>query len=202
MSEEPAEPLAELVRRHDVTALAAFLEQRRMVFLSFIEHRLGATLRGKLEAQDILQELAIKAIKVLPQTDLSSRDPFSWLCHLAEQCIIDGHRHYAAGKRAVHKEISGNVLSGDGSQDVIALIAASMTSSTQAGIRDERQRRLEEAIASFPDEQRQVLRLRYGEGLSTKEIAQRIGKTDGATRILLTRLVQRLQEVLGAGESR
>ena len=27
------------------------------------------------------------------------KDPFSWLCHLAEQCIVDGHRHFAAGKR-------------------------------------------------------------------------------------------------------
>jgi RNA polymerase sigma-70 factor, ECF subfamily len=201
VSEEISLPLAELVRQHDATALGAYLEQRRMVFLSFIEHRMGSTLRGKFEPQDILQELAIKALRELPQTDLSARDPFSWLCHLAEQCIVDGHRRFAAGKRDAGREVSGNVPAGEGSQDMIVLLEASMTTPTQAVVRDERQRRLDEAIATFPEEHREILRLRYGEGLSTKEVAQRIGKSDGATRVLLTRLVQRLQYLLGAEEA-
>src|SRR5262245_34676970 len=92
----PAEPLADRVRRRDP---AAYLEERRPALLAFIERRLGSALRGKLEPQDVLQELAVKALKELPQSDLSSRDPFGWLCHLAEQCIVDDHRHFAADKR-------------------------------------------------------------------------------------------------------
>jgi DNA-directed RNA polymerase specialized sigma24 family protein len=38
--------------------------------------------------------------------------------------------------------------------------------------------------------------LRYGEGLATKDVATRLGKTDVATRVLLSRLVQQLQERL------
>ena len=193
----PDEPLADRVRKRDATALAAFLEERRPALLSFVDRRLGSALRGKVETQDILQELAMKALRELPQADLSTRDPFGWLCHLAEQCIVDDHRHFAAGKRASGREVPGNVRIGDGSQDLVALLAASMTSPSMAVVRDERQRRLMDVVATFPDDHREALRLRYGEGLPTKEVALKLGKSDVATRVLLSRLVQQLQDRLG-----
>ena len=42
-------------------------------------------------------------------------------------------------------------------------------------------------LAELPEEQREALRLRYLEGLPSKEIAARLGKTDGAVRVMLTR---------------
>ena len=54
-----------------------------------------------------------------------------------------------------------------------------------------------EALASLPEEQREALRLRYAEGLATKEIAARLGKSDGAMRVMLTRSLDRLQRILG-----
>jgi RNA polymerase sigma-70 factor (ECF subfamily) len=200
VSEDSLDPLADRVRCGDAVALAAFLESRRPALLSFIEYRLGSALRGKLEPEDALQDVAVKALRELPRTDLGGRDPLGWLCHLAEQCIIDGHRRFAAGKRATGREVPGNVRAGEASQDLVALLAASMTSPSQAAVRGERERRLLEVVASLPDEQREALRLRYGEGLPTKEVARRLNKTDVATRVLLTRLVQRLQELLGPGE--
>jgi len=195
-----ADPLADGVRRRELGALAKFLEHRKPALLSFIESRLGAALRGKLEAPDVFQELAVKALRELPQTDLEGRDPFGWLCYLAEQCIVDGHRHFAAGKRASGREIAGNTPIGEGSQDLVALLAASMTTPTQAVVRSERERRLAEAMATFPEEHREALRLRYVEGLQTKDVAARLGKSDVAIRVLLTRLIQKLQELLGPAE--
>ena len=80
------------------------------------------------------------------------------------------------------------------------MLSASLTSPTQAVVRNERQARLAEALASFPAEHRELLRLRYGEGLPTKDVATRIGKSEVATRVLLSRLVHRLQELLGPAE--
>ena len=192
----PDEPLVDRVRRRDPAALAAFIEQRRPALIAFVERRLGSALRGKLEPQDVLQELAVKSLRELPQADLSTRDPFSWLCHLAEQCIVDDHRHFAAGKRDSGREVPGNVRVGDGSQDLVALLAASLTTPSMAVVRNERQRRLMEVMATFSPEHQEALRLRYGEGLPTKEVAERLGKTDVATRVLLSRLVQQLQDKL------
>lgn len=193
--------LADDVRNRDPAALAAFLEQRRPALLAFSVRRLGSTLKGKLEPDDVLQEVAVKAMRELAQTDFTTLDPFGWLCHLAEQCIVDGHRHFSAGKRAAGREVPGNVVPADASQDLVALLSASLTSPSQAAVRDERQERLHGVLAAFSEEHREALRLRYGEGLSTKEVARRLNKTDVATRVLLTRLVRQLQELLEPGES-
>ncbi|MBX9624710.1 MAG: sigma-70 family RNA polymerase sigma factor [Gemmataceae bacterium] len=178
----------------DLTALIA---DRRPALLAFVAGRLGPTLRGKLEPEDVVQELALKALRDPPPP---GRDPFGWLCHLAEECVVEAHRRFAAGKRAAGREQPGNVAVGDASQDLIALLAASITSPTQAAVRDERTDRLGVALASLPPEHREALRLRYVDGLPTKDVAERLGKTDVATRVLLTRLVQKLQELLAAGE--
>jgi RNA polymerase sigma-70 factor (ECF subfamily) len=196
----PTDPLADRVKAGDPAALAAFLEERRPALRAFVVRRLGAVLRGKLEPDDVLQELAVKALRDLPQAG-EMKDPFSWLCHLAEQCIVDGHRRFAADKRKATREVPGNIRVGEASQDLVALLTASLTSPSQAVVRDERQRRLNEAIAGLADEQREALRLRYVEGLPTKEVAERLNKSDVATRVLLSRLVQKLQELLGPGEA-
>ena len=143
---------------------------------------------------------AVKALRELPKTDFTTLEPFGWLCHLAEQCIVDGHRHFSAGKRASSREMSGNIPVGEGSQDLVALLAASMTTPTQAVVRNEREQRLLDALATFPDEHREVLRLRYVDGLATKDIAARVHKSDVAIRVLLSRLIHRLQELLEPGE--
>jgi len=83
---------------------------------------------------------------------------------------------------------------------LMALLAACETSPSRAVVREERRRRLREAVASLPDEHREVLRLRYGEGLPTREVARRLNTTDVATRVLLARLVRRLQELLDPAE--
>lgn len=54
-----------------------------------------------------------------------------------------------------------------------------------------------EALALLPEDQREAIRLRYVEGLPSKEIAQRLGKTDGAVRVMLTRTLNKLQTLLG-----
>ena len=195
----PDQPLADRVRAGDAAALAAYLEDRRPALRAFVERRLGPTLRGKLEPDDVLQELAVKALHDLERKPQIT-DPFNWLCHLAEQCIVDGHRRFAADKRDAGREVPGNVRVGEASQDLVALLAASLTTPSAAVVRDERQRRLQEVLVALPEEHREALRLRYAEGLSTKEVAGRLNKSDVATRVLLSRLVQKLQELLGPGE--
>ncbi len=57
-----------------------------------------------------------------------------------------------------------------------------------------------DALANLPDETRQMLELRYVVGLSTKETAKAIGKSEVATRVALSRGMARLREVLGPEE--
>jgi RNA polymerase sigma-70 factor, ECF subfamily len=196
----PDTQLLQQLQAGEPQALARFLEQQRRPLLAFIDQRLGPTLRQKVEPEDLLQETAIQALRYLPQTDLSQRDPFGWLCQLAEQRIIDAHRKLVQSqKRAAEREVPLQAPAGRGGQgELIDLLVASITTASEAFSRDARSLRLQDALNQLPEESRTALRLRYVDSLPTKEIAQRLGKSDGALRVLLTRTLARLQHILAA----
>lgn len=202
MSDEELDLLTAQLRSGDADSLPRYLELQRPKLLAFIEHRLGAALRRKIEPDDVWQETSIEAIRSFEQMDFSEREPFSWLCQTAERRIIDAHRKFfASQKRAADREISLNAPSGGGTErqsDLVNLLVASMTTASQKFARGHRERALLEALEELPELQRQALQLRYLEGLPSKEVAARLGKTDGAVRVMLTRSLSKLQGILGA----
>ena len=192
MSESRDEP-----RFQNSDELAAFIESHRPQLLGYIQHNLGPALRRKLEPEDILQEVTVAAIASPGQFEVPGRDPFKLLCQLAEQRIIDAHRHHvAAQKRTANREVSMERPQQSQPFGFVDVLIASMTSPSQAFSRDQREFRLQAAIGSLPDDQREALRLRYVEGLPTKDVAEQLGKSDGAIRVLLSRTLARLQEIL------
>lgn len=194
-----SDALVERIRQRDTKALADFIDVRRGALMTYIERQLGAALRRKLEPDDVFQEVSAEAVRGLPAIDLANRDPFGWLCQIAERRIIDAHRRYfGAAKRDAGREVSLNRSSPDDSRaGMIDLLVASMTTASKMYSRNVREARLAEALASLPFDQREALRLRYVEGLPSKQIALQLGKTDGAVRVMLTRSLNRLQSILG-----
>jgi len=177
--------------------LAALIETRRPQLLAYIERRLGASLRRKVDPLDVYQETAVAALNAWTGQPPEESKQFGWLCQIAEQRIIDAHRRFAARKRSADREVSLHNKPPDASRELLDLLAASLTSASQALARNERQARLMEAIAKLPAESQEILRWRYVDGLPTKQIAEKVGKTDGAVRVLLTRTLHKLQELLG-----
>lgn len=194
------EALVSRVRQGDVEALGELMAARRGALEAYIERRLGAALRSKLEVEDVYQEVSAEAVRSLPTVDLTSRDPFGWLCQVAERRIIDAHRRFfGAAKRDAGRELSIDKQAVDQSRaGMIEMLIASMTTASEAFSRNVRYAQLNTALAALPQDQREALRLRYVEGLPSKEIAERLGKSDGAVRVMLTRSLNRLQQILGA----
>ncbi len=187
------------VKQGDPAALAAYLESVQPQLLGFIEKRMSAGLKQKVEALDILQELSVSALNAAESFDFGDRDPFGWLCQQAERRIIDAHRrHFGAQKRSAHREVHlGGKAGGDDQPAGMAeLVAASLTTPSAALSRKHKEFHMLAALESLPEESRIALRMRYVEGLPSKEIAEHLGKSDGAVRVLLTRSLQKLQEVL------
>ena len=182
------------------TILAEIIERERPKLMAFIERQLGSALRRKVEPEDVFQETSAEAVRALPTVELGDREPFSWLCQIAERRIIDLHRrHFGAQKRDAGREVS--LGSGGGSDTepagLINLLVASMTTPTQAFSRNAREERLLAALAQLPEEQQAALRMRYVENLPSKQIAERLKKSDAAVRVMLTRSLKKLQELLG-----
>jgi RNA polymerase sigma-70 factor (ECF subfamily) len=194
--------LIDRVRAHEPEALAEYLQQHRRPLLAFIERQLGAGLRRKLEADDIAQEVCAEAVRSLPQIEFGDRDPFSWLCQITERKIIDAHRRFfEAQKRDAGREVSIGPSRDDTQQGgLMHLLVASMTTASQMFSRNAKEARMQEAILQLPEDQREALRLRYVENLPSKEIAERLGKSDAAIRVMLTRSLKKLQQILGVHE--
>jgi RNA polymerase sigma-70 factor (ECF subfamily) len=181
-------------------SLAAFIAAHRPQLMSFIERQLGTALRRKVEPDDIFQETSAEALRALPSTELGDRDPFSWLCQIAERRIIDLHRRFfGAQKRDAAREVPLGSSGGSETEPagLVNLLVASMTTPSQAFSRDAREMRLLAAMQQLPSDQQAALRMRYIENLPSKQIAQNLGKTDAAIRVMLTRSLKKLQELLG-----
>jgi RNA polymerase sigma-70 factor (ECF subfamily) len=198
---ETHDALIPQIRERDQNALAQYIEGNRWRIMAFIERQLGGALRRKVEPEDIFQETSADAVRALAEIDLTDRDPFGWLCQIAERRIVDAHRRFfGAQKRDAGREVPLNQQRGGTSNvGLIDMLVASMTTPSQAFSRNAREARLMDAIAQLPEEQREALRMRYVESLPSKAIAEKLGKSDAAVRVMLTRSLKKLQTILTEG---
>ena len=74
------------------------------------------------------------------------------------------------------------------------MLQASLTSPGMAYSQSARQARMVEALGEMPVNDREVLSLRYCDGLSSREIAERLGKTHASVRLILSRSLKNLQD--------
>jgi RNA polymerase sigma-70 factor (ECF subfamily) len=61
--------------------------------------------------------------------------------------------------------------------------------------RDELKRILD-AITDLPDDRREALIMRFALGMDNREIARAMGRTDGATKVLLHRAIKQLEQLV------
>ena len=84
-----------------------------------------------------------------------------------------------------------------GSSEDRASRLAGAGSSPSAHLRGEEQAlALQTALSRLPEDYRQIIMLRYQDGLPFEEIGQRLGRTENAVRKLWARAVERIQEHL------
>lgn len=206
MSDEtnsPSDEAANDEAANDVGVETLF-EEHRGKLLAFIDRQLGAKLRSKLEPDDVLQEVLTEVVRVSANSTLDRSHAFSWLCQVAERKIIDLHRHYfQAQKRDAGREVSlqggGSSGGGDSSRPagLVQMLAVSMTSPSAAYSRQAREHQLADAVDKLQPEMREAIHLRYVENMPSKDIAERLGKSDAAIRVMLSRAVKKLQDILG-----
>ncbi|MEZ6122491.1 MAG: sigma-70 family RNA polymerase sigma factor [Planctomycetaceae bacterium] len=199
MSEYEDDPeLLRGISEGNADALAQFLSVNRRQLEAFINRRLGDALRTRIEVDDIFQEVSAEAVRSLSPEFPGEREPFSWLCHLAERRIVDAHRHYfGAQKRSAGRERALDAGTGnDGEGGLVNLLVKSMTTPSAAFSRNAREARLYAAMEELTEEQRTAIRMKYLENKPSKEIADALGKSDAAVRVMLTRTMRVLHDLL------
>lgn len=186
------------IRTGDQNAMAELMERYRGQLLATASRKMSDLLKRSVEPDDVIQEAMTYCLKTFSEIDCRFLDPMPWVHQVLERKIVDAHRHHAAQKRAADK---GVPLSGatDSSPGLIDLLIASITSASQAFARNRREERLMIAMQQLTKEQQDALRMRYVDNLPSKEIAEKLGKSDGAIRVILTRSLRQLEELLDDG---
>jgi RNA polymerase sigma-70 factor (ECF subfamily) len=53
-----------------------------------------------------------------------------------------------------------------------------------------------DGVQQLPDDRREALIMRFALGMDNREIAQALGRTDGATKVLLHRAIRQLEGIV------
>jgi RNA polymerase sigma-70 factor (ECF subfamily) len=71
---------------------------------------------------------------------------------------------------------------------------------TTEGIVEDREdlNRILECVRQLPDDRREALIMRFALGMDNREIARALGRTDGATKVLIHRAIRQLEELVEA----
>jgi RNA polymerase sigma-70 factor, ECF subfamily len=75
-------------------------------------------------------------------------------------------------------------------------IAAPHSTEDLVNGRDELARVLE-GVTQLPDDRREALIMRFALGMDNREIARALGRTDGATKVLIHRAIKQLSAIIG-----
>ena len=56
--------------------------------------------------------------------------------------------------------------------------------------------RILEGVRQLPDDRREALIMRFALGMDNREIARALGRTDGATKVLIHRAIRQLEDIV------
>lgn len=144
--------------------------------LKYLYHRLPTA----ADAEDALADVFIAALRA---TATNGETPgLSWLMRVARNRAVDYYR--ASGRRA-------NVLP---ETHLAELIENPALGPEQRALRSEELRQLAALVNALPEEQREALLLRFGAGMRSAQIAATLGKSDEATRQLISRALRQLRK--------
>ena len=156
--------------------------------------RMGGELRSKLESMDLAQDVFISALRDLGNFTYKNEGDFlRWLSKIAENRLRDNLDRLHANKRDIRKEVrlkSYEPTTGD--SFVAALGPIDTTTPSVIMSKREDLAKLARAIDALTSEYKEVIVLTKIEGLSYKEIAENLGKSSDAVRMLVSRAMAAL----------
>jgi len=137
--------------------------------------------QNEQDAEDLLLEVFLAALSNESLSRLPVQGQLAWLRRVARNKVIDRYRHVA-------------LLTLLPIEQAMETIDDALTPEQHAE-QQEKFTHLYQAIAHLPVLQRELLRLRYREGLRFYEIASALEKPEGTVRKLLVRTLQQLRTI-------
>jgi RNA polymerase sigma-70 factor (ECF subfamily) len=182
--------LIERIRQGERAAFTPLFEMYRSRLAVLIHCRLSTQLRAQVEVDDLLQETFMRAFRQLDQ--FAYRGPGSfmhWLSRISEHVIIDAARYQNRDKRRAQERVP---LRSESNPDGVDPADSKTPSRLLA--RNESLQRLLQRLDELPEQYREVILLTKMEGLTTEEVAGKLGRSRAAVALLLHRALKQLRQ--------
>lgn len=140
------------------------------------------------DAEELTEQTFLQAYRHFERAQLESRGrPLRpWLIRIAHNLAANLYRDRS-------RKPSSSIDEG-------AELATSYTTEELVEDRDELGRVLD-GVQRLPDDRREALIMRFALGMDNREIARAMGRSDGATKVLIHRAIKQLHGIVGAEET-
>jgi RNA polymerase sigma-70 factor (ECF subfamily) len=198
--DEFPETLLRRARGGDQAALGQLLELYRNYLRLQARTLIGSALRVRLDSSDLVQETFLEAARDFGRFAGSTEgEMVSWLRQVLVRNLADQARRHQSHKRDARRDESLEGLLERSSREVQAALASGISTPSAQARRREQAVVLADALAALPPDYREVIVLRHLERLKFDDVAARMGRSAGATRMLWTRALERLHRTLEEG---
>jgi RNA polymerase sigma-70 factor (ECF subfamily) len=183
----------------DTGAIEELLASHREPLRRAVGLRLDPQLARRVDASDIVQEVLLEANRRLADYLRNPAMPFHlWLRHLAQDRVIDAHRHHRlAQRRSLDREQPVQAAWADASSvELVARLVDAERTPASAALQEELRQRLQEAVGRLEEADREVILMRHYEQLSNQDVAASLGLTEAAASMRYLRALRRLRKGL------
>ena len=142
-----------------------------------VSHYVHSMVRDSDAAKDVVQTTAITLLRKFTHYD-PARDFLPWALGVAKFEVLSHRRDHARDVVQFHSELMDQLT------EQWVEVAEEMSDQTAA---------LQHCVTRLPEKSRQLVRLKYLEGLNSSELAERLNRKAGSIRVTL----QRIREQLG-----
>ena len=135
------------------------------------------------DAEDLVVEVFMAAIENRKFAALSEKEKSLWLWRVTRNKVIDAYRRAKTRQNVALEHVAEGLFEDE------------MSSPEYTALRQEDYMDLYVHLQSLPPLQQQILRMRFGQDLSCREIATTLGKQENLVRVTLSRSLNLLRKI-------
>jgi RNA polymerase sigma-70 factor (ECF subfamily) len=135
------------------------------------------------DAEDIVLDVFLMVLRQRNFATFDEQKQVAWLWTITRNKVVDRFRRRARQQHVPIDPLADTLYQDD------------ELSPEREHLKREEYTQLHRAIKTLPEEQQEVLQLRFGSGLRCTEIAPVLDKSEGAVRMLLYRTLQTLRDI-------
>ena len=188
--------LLEKAKAGDEAALSRIFEKYRRRLAVLVHFKLRPGSSDFSEVEDVVQETCLRAFRDLDRFSYQTPGSFlHWLSAIADHVIVDRARYAGRARRAGDEVPFRSPSNPHGPEP------ADTRTPSRLFAQQEAVERLLDRLSALPEDYRQAILMAKIEGLSTAEMAERLGKSREAVALLVYRAVKRFRALRETGNA-